>query len=66
MSGNRTFFEPQPYERDVLHLPPTMISEYREDANYGSFIAEQMDLLWNAFDFQRCPHFDAEGKWVGN
>ena len=66
MSGNWAFDEPPPYGRDVLHLPPTMIPEYREDGNHDSFIAEQMHFLWNAFGFSQCPHFDAEGNWVGN
>ena len=57
--------EPPPYERDELHLPPTVITEYREDDNYESVIAEQMDFLWNAFNFDRCFYFDEEGKWVG-
>lgn len=57
--------EPPPYDREVLHLPPTMITEYRDDANYEHVIAEQMDFLWNAFDFDRCINFDQNGRLKG-
>ena len=57
--------EPPPYDREVLHLPPTMITDYRDDGNYEPVIAEQMDFLWNAFDFERCIHFDQNGRWKG-
>lgn len=45
----RVWDDPPAYNRDVLHLPPTMINEYRDDGNYEKIIAEQMDFLWNAF-----------------
>ncbi len=57
--------EPPPYNRDVLHLPPTLITEFREDGNYEFCIAEQMDLLWNVYGFERCFYFDESGNWVG-
>lgn len=56
---------PPPIERDTLHLPPSMITEYRDDDNYESVMAEQMDFLWNVFGFERCFYFDADGKWIG-
>lgn len=61
----RDLDEPPPYERDVLHLPPTLITEYREDGNYAPVIAEQMDFLWNAYNFERCFFFDKNGRWIG-
>ena len=55
----------KPYERDVLHLPSTMITEYCQDGNYETFIAEQMNFLWNVFGFERCDCFNDEGEWIG-
>lgn len=67
MGVNRAAFldEPPAYNRDVLHLPPAIITEYRDDGNYESVMAEQMDFLWNAFGFDRCFYFDEAGSWVG-
>lgn len=62
---NRVFDKPPPYERDVLHLPSSLISEYRDDGNYESIIAEQMDSLWNVYGFERCFYFDEDKKWTG-
>lgn len=56
---------PPPFDRDILHLPPSLITEYRDDGNYAPIIAEQMDFLWNAFNFDRCSYFDADGNWIG-
>lgn len=61
----RVIDEPPPYEREELHLPHTVITEYRDDGNYEQVIAEQMDFLWNAFDFDRCFYFDESGSWTG-
>lgn len=57
--------EPPAYRRDVLHLPASIITEYRGDENYAPVIAEQMDFLWNAFDYPRCDYFDGAGNWIG-
>jgi len=56
---------PLPYNRDELHLPPSVITEYRDDDNYEAVIAEQMDFLWNAFGFERCFEFSEDGKLIG-
>ncbi len=53
------------YGRDVLHLPSTMITEYCQDGNYETFIAEQMHFLWNAFGIEQCDYFNDEGEWIG-
>lgn len=55
---------PPPYERESLHLPPSMITEFKGDGNYESVIAEQMDFLWNVFNFERCFGFSETGKWI--
>lgn len=61
----RVLDAPPPYEREALHLPPSIITDFRDDGNYESIIAEQMDSLWNAFNFDRCFHFSSDGKWKG-
>jgi len=61
----RVLDAPPPYEREVLHLPPSIITEFLEHGNYESVIAEQMDFLWNAFNFERCFYFSPHGKWIG-
>lgn len=55
-----------PYSREVLHLPPTMITEYADDGHYAPVIGQQMDFLWNAFGCERCSYFDNEGNWLGS
>lgn len=66
MSLNPVHFdEPPPYDREDIHLPSTIITEYDDTGNYEPVIAEQMDFLWNAFDFDRCFCFDNDGNWVG-
>lgn len=62
---SRIIDPPPPNEREELHLPPVIISDYRDDGNYERIVAEQMDFLWNAYDFERCFYFDEEGKWIG-
>jgi len=57
---------PPPYDREDLHLPSTVIPDYRNDGNYEQVVAEQMDSLWNVFGFERCFYFDEEGKWIGD
>lgn len=51
------------YEREVFHLPHTIIREFRDDHNYEPIIAEQMGFLWNIYGLSRCPHFDDAGNW---
>ena len=55
---------PPSYERDVLHLPSSVITEFSADENYQSVIAEQMHFLWNAFDFARCDLFNENEKLI--
>ncbi len=57
------FDSPPPYDREELHLPPTVISDYYEDNNYESVVVDQMNFLWNVFGFDRCFNFDENGRW---
>jgi len=57
---------PSRYNREGIHLPPTMITEYDENENYEPVIAEQMNFLWNAFGLERCNCFDEDGNWIGS
>ena len=52
-----TLDKPIIYNRDVLHLPPSVITEFRDDENYQSVMAKQMHFLWNAFGLKRCLYF---------
>ena len=52
------------YKRNVLHLPSSIVTDYREIGGYDDVLAEQMHFLWNAFNFESCPHFDENGKLV--
>ena len=53
-----------PYDRDVMHLPASVIDKFREDENYQSVMAEQMHFLWNAFDLERCSYFNENDEWA--
>ncbi len=55
---------PPSYERDVLHLPSSVITEFRADEDYESVMAEQMHFLWNAFGFERCNLFNENDEWA--
>lgn len=57
--------DPPAYTREDLHLPPTIIADYRDDNDYQDIVAEQMDSLWNVFGYERCFYFNEEGKWIG-
>lgn len=59
------FGDPPPFDREIMHLPPSLITEYSADDNYQSIVAEQMNSLWNAFGFERCFYFDEDGNWIG-
>ena len=56
---------PSPCERESLHLPHSIITEYGDAGSIQPVIAEQMDFLWNAFDLERCHLFDENGFWKG-
>ena len=60
-----TLDNPTAYKREELHLPPTIISDFRDDNTYDRVVSEQMDFLWNVFGFERCTYFDHDGKWIG-
>jgi hypothetical protein len=64
--GSYALDNPSRYSREGLHLPPTVIAEYKENDNYSPVIAEQMNFLWNAFGHERCYYFDEDGKWIGS
>lgn len=65
LNPGRAIDDPPAYDRAELHLPSTVISEYRGDEDYTAVIAEQMHFHWNAFNFERCFYFDAENRWIG-
>ena len=47
-------------DRDVLHLPSSLIMEYNDEDDYTHIAMEQMDFLWNAFGLDRCRYKDFE------
>ena len=47
------------YNRDILHLPSSLITEYRDNYDYTNVMAEQLNFLWNAFGIEKCPYFDS-------
>ena len=61
----RVYDLPPPCDREEMHLPPTVITDYRDDGNYEQIVAEQMHFLWNAFSFERCFYFDKYDRWIG-
>jgi hypothetical protein len=56
---------PRAYDREELHLPSSIISEYDKDGNYDTVIADQMHFLWHAFGLERCSYFDEQNRWKG-
>lgn len=71
MNGVRLYFpiesllSPRPYDRETLHLPHSIITEYGDAGSIQPVIAEQMGFLWNAFGLERCDQFDGNGIWIG-
>ena len=47
--------------RDILHLPSSLITEYNDGDDYTDVAMEQMDFLWNAFGLDRCRYKDFDG-----
>jgi len=55
-------------DRDSLILPETWIGSIEgieTDGVIDSMLRPAMDVLWQAFDLERCLDFDLSGKWAG-
>jgi hypothetical protein len=53
------------YQHNQLLLPASVIEDANSTDQVNSVIVEQMDFLWNAFGFEKCHYFDADGNWTG-
>lgn len=53
-----------PINRDALLLPEVIAQHFTDAADV--LLKPSLDLLWNAFGYERSPYFDAQGKFKGN
>jgi len=60
------FFEPPPkcFGNEIL-LPPSLVEDPQSKDQIRLATLEQMNFLWNAFGFEKCHYFDADGNWTG-
>lgn len=47
--------------RDILRIPELVIDEFPENLDVA--LRSTLDLLWNAFGFQKSVNFDENGRW---
>lgn len=52
-----------PIDEDVLLFPELVAESYPDDA--ARFIHPVVDMVWNAWGFERSPDFDIEGNYFG-
>ena len=55
-------------DRDSLILPDTWISAIEgieTDDEIDALLRPMLDVLWQAFDLERCLEFDLSGRWAG-
>jgi hypothetical protein len=50
-------------DRDNLILPEVVIEQAQFEAS--TTMRPAFDMLWNAFGYERCFHYDEQGKWSG-
>jgi hypothetical protein len=48
---------------DIL-LPEMTVSSLAAD-NIDALLTPLLNRIWNAAGNEQCPHFDADGKWIG-
>lgn len=54
-------------DRDDLQLPEVWVDSVEDIANVSDGVARPvLDLLWQCFDIESCPYFDATGSWTLN
>jgi hypothetical protein len=54
-----------PFDREIIHLPNCVVSEYGEDDIYHAAIRPAFDALWNAVGFAKDQFFNESSRWVG-
>ena len=53
----------KPLQIKELSLPDAPLDSLEDDASLDGLLQEQFDILWNAFGYDRCSLFDADGAW---
>lgn len=46
-------------------LPSFIISEFGTHESYAHELSKAMDILWNAFNYNRCTLFNMDRRWIG-
>lgn len=54
--------EPESFDRDILFLPETIITDY--DVEAGDLLRDTLTTLWNAVNIKTPPYYK-DGKWMG-
>lgn len=50
-------------DRDDIVLPEVWIDAIESAPNIDSVVRPMLDVLWQAFDVERCYHYDTSGNW---
>lgn len=60
-----TNFSRKAADRDNLCLPETWLDNFESVSNVDEVARPLLDMLWQAFDIDRCNLYDAQGRWTG-
>jgi hypothetical protein len=58
--------EPRTFDRDILHLPDCLLTEYGSTQVCHSAIRPAFDALWNAVGYPKSQFYSEDGVWTGS
>lgn len=61
---NQFATEMTPFDRDPLHLPDCVVSEYGDEDSYHMAVRPAFDALWNAVGFAQNQFFNEANRWI--
>lgn len=63
--GTSSFPNNVVFDRMHMIIPPVTIDTLAEEVSTIEAIREVLDIVWNAFDYDRCSLFTQDGEWTG-
>lgn len=51
-------------DRNILQFPPVLLESADLPKGWESALQPTFDMLWQAFGFEGCPFFNADGAWI--
>jgi hypothetical protein len=50
-------------DRRAIVLPASWVENLQDGSDVEGHVRPLLDIVWQAFDFERCLDYDATGKW---